>query len=60
MRIIPIVLAALLPGGCASLQQGYDDAARRECRQLLDPAQIDACLARVAQNSSERSAARHD
>ena len=54
-----LILLAL--SGCAaSVQQAYDDAARRECRNQADAAAIDACLARVAQNSYEKSGERRD
>jgi len=54
-------LAALALGACAGgVQHAYDDAARRECRELLDASAINACLARVAENSHEKSAARRD
>lgn len=54
-------LALLAQTGCVGgVQHAYDDAARRECRNQADAAAIDACLARVAQNSYERSAERRD
>ncbi len=64
MRISKIALACLgllaLPGCAGGIQQAYDDAARRSCRERLSPAEIDACMASVSRNSSERSAERRD
>lgn len=54
-------LALLALSACAGgVQHAYDDAARRECRNQADAAAIDVCLARVAQNSHERTVARRD
>lgn len=64
MSIPKVGLACLgllaLSGCAAGIQQAYDDAARQSCRERLSPAEIDACMASVSRNSSERSAERRD
>ena len=55
IRIL-VVIAALAPSGCLDWQAAYDHAARRECGQLADSDERQACLNQVQTNSSEQRA----
>ncbi len=54
MRIAIVGLACLAASGCLNWQATYDEAARRDCNDLIEDSARRDCLAAVAQNSSEK------
>lgn len=54
IRVTLAALACLAASGCLNWQATYDEAARRDCNDLIEDSARRDCLAAVAQNSSEK------
>jgi hypothetical protein len=54
MKRILFAPAALVLSGCLDWQAAYDQAARRDCRKIVDSSARQACLDQVERNSSDR------
>lgn len=55
MRLIVAALSALALSGCAGLlAQKYDQHARTECEQQVEPRDLGECLDRVEQRRRDR------
>lgn len=56
MRLAVVAAGVLLLGGCFSWQPNYDNAARRECGNLINVEERQACRESVERNAAEKRA----
>ncbi len=59
IRLAAISLALLCLAGCIDWQATYDNAARRECDDVISAEDRQACIANAERNASERRAEQH-